>query len=312
MDFLYFLEKIRLPVLDEFMLFITKFGEEEAFLIAALVVFWCISKNIGYYILSIGFIGTITNQFMKLWFRVPRPWEIDPNFSILEQAKQAATGYSFPSGHTQCAVGTFGALCVTTKRQWLRAAALLIAVFVPISRMYIGVHTPADVGAAALIAILLLAFLHPISKPGKEQMFAILLGLMFLLNIAYLLFVELYAFPQDVAPHHLLSGKESAYTFLGAIVGFVFVYLADKKWINFETEAVWWAQILKVVIGLSIVLALKTLTKMPLNALLGEFFGRSVRYFLVVVFAGCLWPLSFSWFGKIGNRNKNMEEQVNE
>ena len=40
MELLYFLEKIRVPGLNEFMLLITQLGEETAFLVIALVVFW--------------------------------------------------------------------------------------------------------------------------------------------------------------------------------------------------------------------------------------------------------------------------------
>ena len=112
MQFLYFLESIRIPGLNEFMLGITYFGDEIAFLVTALILFWCVDKRQGYYILSVGFLGTIANQFMKLWFRIPRPWVQDPNFTILEQAREAATGYSFPSGHTQSSVGTFGGIGV--------------------------------------------------------------------------------------------------------------------------------------------------------------------------------------------------------
>ena len=100
MEFLYLLEKIRVPRLNELMLAVTELGGEMPFLIIALVVFWCVDKRRGYYVLSVGFLGTLTNQFMKLWFRIPRPWVLDPNFTILEQAREAATGYRFPSGHT--------------------------------------------------------------------------------------------------------------------------------------------------------------------------------------------------------------------
>ena len=96
MEFLYFLERVRVPVVNEFMLLITQFGEETAFLVAALILFWCVDKYKGYYILSVGFIGTVANQFLKLWFRIPRPWILDENFTILEQAREAASGYSFP------------------------------------------------------------------------------------------------------------------------------------------------------------------------------------------------------------------------
>ena len=110
MGFLYLLEKIRLPGLNEFMLGITHLGDETAFLVVALILIWCVDKFTGYYVLSVGFLGTIANQFMKLWFRIPRPWVLDEHFTILEQAREGASGYSFPSGHTQSAVGTFGAI----------------------------------------------------------------------------------------------------------------------------------------------------------------------------------------------------------
>ena len=125
MDFLYLLEKIRMPGLNELMLAVTELGGELPFLVIALIVFWCVDKRRGYYVLSVGFLGTLTNQFMKLWFRIPRPWVLDPEFTILEQAREAATGYSFPSGHTQNAVGTFGALTVTSKTKWIRCVRWL-------------------------------------------------------------------------------------------------------------------------------------------------------------------------------------------
>ena len=78
MDLLRLLESVRLPGLNECMLLITRLGEETAFLVAALVIFWCFDKYRGYYLLSVGFIGTILNQFMKLLFRIPRPWVLDP------------------------------------------------------------------------------------------------------------------------------------------------------------------------------------------------------------------------------------------
>ena len=115
MEFLYLLEKLRVPGLNEFMVAITEFGSETAFLAVALILFWCVDKRQGYYIMSVGFVGTIANQFLKLLCRIPRPWVLDENFTILEQAREGATGYSFPSGHTQNSVGTFGGVAYTNK-----------------------------------------------------------------------------------------------------------------------------------------------------------------------------------------------------
>lgn len=304
MSVLYFLESIRIPGLNEFMLAVTYFGDEIAFLATAIILFWCVDKRIGYYVLSVGFIGTVANQFMKLWFRIPRPWVTDQNFTILEQAREAATGYSFPSGHTQNAVGTFGGVAYTVKNKAVRIAAIVIAVLVPVSRMYIGVHTPLDVVVAAAMAVVLIFVIRPVifGKDGKYIPY--LLGIMTLLAVAFLCFVELYPFPGDIDPHNLESGIKNAYTLLGSLIGLLIVYVVDEKWLHFPVKAVWWAQLLKIAFGLGLVMAVKSGMKVPLNALFGEPVGRAARYFLIVIVAGILWPLTFRWFAKLGNKEK--------
>jgi len=302
MGLLYLLEDIRVPVLNEFMLVITTLGEETAFLVIALVLFWCVDKYLGYYILSVGFVGTILNQFLKLWFRIPRPWILDPNFTILEQAREAASGYSFPSGHTQSAVGTFGGIAYATKNKKLRIITIVIAALVAISRMYIGVHTPLDVLVSIFAAIVLIIALKPVVLSDNHKWMPALLSGMLLLAVSFLCFVSFYHFPADIDAHNYASGVKNAYTLLGALIGMVAVYIADQKWLNFSTKAVWWAQILKVAIGLGLVLLVKSGTKELLNQLFGEAAGRSVRYGLIVVVAGILWPLSFRWFSKLGKK----------
>ncbi len=302
MAFLRFLESIRMPWLNEIMLLITQLGEETAFLVAALILFWCVDKYRGYYVLAVGFIGTLMNQFLKLLCRIPRPWILDPDFTILEDAREAATGYSFPSGHTQSAVGTFGTIGYTAKNRWVRIATIAIAVLVPFSRMYVGVHTPQDVLVAAAMAVALIFLLRPVVLGGSKKYMPVLLGVMTGMAAAFLCYVEFYPFPKDMDAHNLASGIKNAYTLTGALLGLLAVYTVDEKWIQFPTKAIWWAQILKVALGLGAVLAVKSGLKTPLNALLGEAVGRSARYFLIVVVAGILWPLTFRWFAKLGNK----------
>lgn len=302
MGLLYLLEDIRVPVLNEFMLAITTLGEETAFLVIALVLFWCVDKYLGYYTLSVGFVGTIANQFLKLWFRIPRPWVLDKNFTILEQAREAASGYSFPSGHTQSAVGTFGSIAYTTKNKKIRLIAILLAMLVAFSRMYIGVHTPLDVGVSIGIAVLLIVILKPVILNNNRKGMHLLLGIMLAFAVGFLCFVELFSFPEDIDPHNYQSGLKNAYTLLGALLGLLVAYIVDEKWLNFSTKAVWWAQIVKVAMGLELVLLVKTGTKGVLNQMLGESVGRAARYFLIVIVAGVLWPMTFKWFSKLGNK----------
>ncbi|MBR4873602.1 MAG: phosphatase PAP2 family protein, partial [Clostridia bacterium] len=140
MKFLYFLESIRNPVLDFIFSLITLCGEETVFMAIGMIVFWCINKYKGYFLLCIGFVGTVINQFLKILCRVPRPWIKDPNFTIVESAREAATGYSFPSGHTQTSVGLFGGIARATKIRALRIGMIVLAALVALSRMYLGVH----------------------------------------------------------------------------------------------------------------------------------------------------------------------------
>jgi len=302
MNFLYWLEGIRVPVLNEFMLAVTYFGDEIAFLVIALILMWCADKRTGYYVLAVGFLGTIANQFMKLWFRIPRPWVLDENFTILEQAREGASGYSFPSGHTQSSVGTFGAIAYTNKNKVIRWICIAIAVLVPFSRMYLGVHTPLDVGVAAVMALVFIFGLKPVILGKNERVFPVFLGIMVAVSIAFLCFVEFYSFPVDIDPHNMTSGLKNAYTLLGSLLGLVIVYVVDSKWLHFPTKAALWAQVVKVCIGLSLVLAVKNGLKAPLEAVFGELAGRAVRYCLIVIVAGVVWPLSFKWFAKLGEK----------
>lgn len=301
MEFLYLLESIRMPGLNEFMLLVTRLGEETAFLVAALIVFWCVDKRHGYYLMTVGFIGTMANQFMKLWFRVPRPWVLDENFTILEQAREAASGYSFPSGHSQSSVGTFGAVAATAKTTWVKWVCIAICVLVPLSRMYIGVHTPSDVLVGAGMALILVGLLKKPIVEHTDKAMKPLIALMLAMAVGQLLFVEKYPFPANVDVHNLESGVKNAYTLIGCILGVAVIYVLEKKYVNFETKAVWWAQILKAVLGLAVVLAVKEGMRAPLDNLFsGHLAARAVRYFLIVAVAGGVWPLTFRWFSKLG------------
>ena len=304
MAFLYLLEKIRLPGLNELMLLVTQLGEETAFLVLALIMFWCVDKRRGYFVMAVGFMGTMVNQLLKLVCAVPRPWVLDPDFSILEQAREAASGYSFPSGHTSTAVGTFGSIAATEKRRWLRIVCIVLAVLVGFSRMYVGVHTPYDVLVGAACAVLLVICFRPIVMGTSEKAMHVLLSVLMAAGIGYLLYVELYPFPADFDQHNLTSATNNAYTMLGCLVGMFVVYFGEKKWVNFSTEGAWWVQLIKIALGLGLVLAVKAGLKAPLNLLFGELPGRAVRYFAIVLVAGLLWPMTFRVWNKLDKNSK--------
>ena len=302
MGFLYILEQIRDPFLNKIFLAVTTLGEETAFLVLGLILYWCFSKRSGYYLMSVGFLGTITSQAMKIACRVPRPWVKDPSFTILEEAREAAGGYSFPSGHTQSAVGTFGAIAKTVEDDYIRFGCIMLSVLVAFSRMYVGVHTPADVIVGAAISIVFIFALHPLMMGKKDRTFPVLIALS-VISLGYLIVMECVSFPADIDTHNLESAMKNAYTLVGATVGLAVVYPLEKKYVNFEESALWWVQIIKIVLGLSVVLAVKEGLRTPLDWMFGgHLAARAVRYFLIVIVAGLLWPMTFRFFSRLGTK----------
>lgn len=307
MDILYALEKIRTPFWNGVMSAVTQLGGEVIFIVAAVVVFWCVSKWEGYYLMTIAFCGTVLNQFLKLICRVPRPWVRDPNFTIVESARAEATGYSFPSGHTQNAIGLFGGMARWGGRRWVRLGLTALALVIAFSRMYLGVHTPADVGVSLVLAAALVLGLYPLMRRAQEKprYMGYVLAAMLVVSGAFVVFVEAYGFSADTDAENLASGIGNAWKMLGAVAGMTLAWLLDRRYIHFETQAVWWVQVIKVVVGMALLLAIKSGLKAPLLALLGqEGLAGGVRYFLLVLVAGAVWPLVFRPMSKWGKGKK--------
>lgn len=301
MEFLYLLESIRTPFLDQVFSLITHLGSELVFMVLAVVMFWCVNKSQGLYLLSVGCFGTTVNQFLKITCRVPRPWVRDPDFTIVESARADATGYSFPSGHTQNSVGTFGCLAMGAKKNWARILFIALAVLTAFSRMYLGVHTPSDVLVSAVIALVMVLAMYPLFRGLEEKPergLWILLGL-FAVNVLYVLYANLWQFPADVDPENLEHGVKNAAKLMGALLGMAIGYGIDLKWIRFKTEATVVGQILKCVLGLAIVLAIKEGLKPVLGS--GSL-SSAVRYGLITLFAAGVWPMTFPFFAKLGRK----------
>ncbi len=305
MGFLRFLESIRTGVGDFFFSTVTHLGEEVFFLAIAILFYWCISKRQGYYIIVTGVIGSVINQWIKIVCRVPRPWIIDPNFKPVGDAVTNATGYSFPSGHTQNAAGTFGCIGRYNKQRWVKISCLSIILLVAFSRMYLGVHTPLDVATSIGVSSALVFAFHFVFRTEEstnKYMLWVTIGSI-LFSIAFIIYVSLipttdFATEADLA--NLLSAKKNAATLTGCLFGLALIYPLDRYVIKFDTGARWYSQVIKFAVGAGVILAIKSGLSSPLVALFGnQYVARAVRYFLIVAFAGGVWPLTFKFFGRL-------------
>lgn len=292
MFILYFFEKLRNPICDYLMMGITMFGDEVVFLLLSLIVYWCIDKNKGYFLMSVGFLGTAVNQLLKISFHVPRPWVKDPNFTIVEMARESAGDYSFPSGHSQSSVGLFGGLAMLEKNRKLRILCIVIAVLTPISRLYLGVHTFQDVTVAACMALLLAWLLKPVSE-GKHLW--IVSTLVPVACLGYLAYAVFFPFADAVEPEFLFSARKNGAELLGAALGVSISYYLDRKYLNFSVKAPLKVQICKVILGFAVILTLRVVLKAVLEPVfLGHWSRKIVENGLVVLTAGFVWPWVFT------------------
>jgi undecaprenyl-diphosphatase len=107
---------------------------------------------------NISFIGVI-GGIVKSTVNQPRPWVLDPDVHPVPEAQATARGGSLPSSHSTAAMASYGSAAWASEIKALKALFLLVAIIIPFSRMFLGVHTPLDI-IAALAIVLAVAFVN--------------------------------------------------------------------------------------------------------------------------------------------------------
>ena len=175
----------------------------------------------------------------------------------------------------------------------------MILLLVSISRMYLGVHTPADVGVSFVAAAVLVLVMYPLMESTLwfPNRIYIILGVLLGCSLAFAGFMEFFPFPADIDPANLAEAVKNSYSMTGAVGGMLVVSVFDSRLLQFPTRAPWWGQVVKLLGGLVLVVLVKSLLKAPLLALCGGHeAAHAVRYFLMVLTAGCVWPMTFRFF----------------
>ena len=231
MTFLKMLESIRTPFWDQVAAAVTLLGEETFFMLVGLALVWCFDKRWGFRLLFAGLTGTVLNQLLKAVFLIPRPWVLDPNFTIVEAARAGATGYSFPSGHTQSAATVLGMLAVWVRNRYFTVVCMLGIIAVALSRMYLGVHTPLDVGVSLITGLATVAVMPRLFDRAERSVRGQRVLAWGMLGFALLLLLYVLFWPKregNVAEFDA-HGVESAWTLFGTMCGLLIAWQADRR-----------------------------------------------------------------------------------
>ena len=287
---------LRTPFFNGLMSALTWLGEEMAFIVIGVIILWCIDKKFGYRFLFMYMAGTAVTQVLKAIFMIPRPWQLDPEFKIVESAREGASGYSFPSGHTQSAVLMYGGIARKLKRNWAYIAACALILLVGFSRMYLGVHTLLDVGVSLVTGILVIALCEFIFNRFGDgiRTYAIASGIVALVSLGLIVFIMTYCAKRGLDP----SQVKDACVLFGTAFGLFAGSIVEKRFINFDTRASVWMQIVKAIVGIALILALRIGLKAVLSKISASPLTDCVRYFVMSFFAIAVYPLLFKLFSK--------------
>ena len=297
MEISYFFESLRTDFLDKLFLIITEFGGETITYLFLFIVVWCMDCNFSRYFVIANIYSLGTNILLKNIFCIPRPWIIDPNFTVVDGAVEAATGYSFPSGHTATAVSVYGSFITWFKNKFVRVSLSILIILVSLSRIYLGVHTIWDVLASIIVGVIIFSCIKLYLKHSKaNDKYLVLIIVACLYSLMIVVILNFLPLISEYSSEQILDGLKNAYTIFGLSIGYLVSYIINLR---YKTEASFIIQFFKVLFGAVFVLLIKEGSKYIFNLFLPNMlFTSAIRYFLIVVFAANVWPLSFKWFYK--------------
>lgn len=289
MDFLKLLETLRFPAGDIFFQFCTFLGQDIPVLLVICLLFWCLNKRLAYQMALSFFASGLLLQGLKISFRIERPWVRDPGFHPVPSAISAATGYSFPSGHTQTATSLFTTLALFFKKWPQKLLCIFLFLLVGFSRLYLGVHTPADVLTAMLLALFISVCADLLMKRLKNNRKKdLLIGICLTAASLAVLTYAWYLMTCGTLP---AEQAEDCCKAAGAGLGFSVGWYLERSFICFDETGSLQSRALRFVCGVLGLLLIKGIMK--------GFLGSSIpaeilQYFLLVLWITCIYPWFFS------------------
>ena len=284
LGFLKILENVRTEFLNNLFEAVTIIGEETILIVILMVLYFMVNKDLAKKVLYIVTTSTCINGIIKNLVKLPRPWTTG---EITCVRGETATGYSFPSGHTQNTATWTTAFAIILKKHWVTILTIFTILLVGFSRMYLGAHYPSDVIVGIILGVLVAFlgnFLYDKVK-DKNKLILITILLMFPFAIYFL-----------IKPEVLFADFFKIY---GLLLALYVTNILDEKIIKFETNQVLWKKFIRLIIVIVLALVIKS----GLKVLFGMFAISSIvwcallldaiRYFLLLFIILGVCPMVF-------------------
>lgn len=249
-----------LPQLMPFMASITQVGSFNFYLVTIPLIYWSIHKQLGAHLLFLLTFCNTVGETIKHALRDPRPYWYDPTLN--------ATGeptYGFPSNHSLVPPVLFFTIATFVKKTWFWVFAILLALVVMFSRIYLGVHDLADVVGGFLIGMVIffiyITWRNSYAKRfnnrilGQKLLVVVLIGLFFAIVSVIIVLVIGDVVNNNPAWTTLYEESErasfdGAAANIAAILGIGIGLLLESSRIRFDSRGSIVQRILRYLVGI--------------------------------------------------------------
>ncbi len=271
------------PELDLFFKVFTWFGNEGFYLLFLPLVYWCIDRRHGARVALLALFSVYVNAVAKSLAHQPRPFQYDPAVKKIVDAK----GGGFPSGHTQGTVVIWGYLMHHFRSPCIWCAGAVMLMFVPLSRIYLGVHFPTDLLGGYVIGAVLLLIWFRLEPPVEAWLirrgFGYQLGAAIIGPLCLILIF--------VARETYILGP--AGTLMGLGVGMAL----ERKWLGFEAEGTPIHKVIRFAAGAALLIALHAGLKDVVSLMGPAPLPRFGRYLIIGLWISFVSPWIFLKLG---------------
>lgn len=283
-DFLKLLEGIRTNFLNKLFEMITFLGEETLIILIVAIIYFAFSKKEAKRLFFIVVTSTAVNTIAKNLIKRPRPFA---NGEITAIRQETATGYSFPSGHTQNISTLATYFSQRIRKIWFIIIASIVVLLVGFSRMYLGVHYPSDVIVGLLLGVgVTIGFSFLYDKVKNQNL------LMLIILLALVPFFVAFMFAKD---EETLSLSANFYKMFGMFSGLLVGSIFEENIVKYDISGPIWKKLLRVVIAIGLVFIVKEGFKLTYKnaGMEVKLIMDSIRYFLMLFVGLGACPLLF-------------------
>jgi membrane-associated phospholipid phosphatase len=270
-EILKFIQSFKNPILNIIFIVITMSTEVPVILVIASILYWCVNKNYGQRLLF-ALTGNIAlNTGVKEFFKAPRPIGVE---GIESMRTSTATGYSFPSGHTQTGTTFWVSIMSIFKNKYLYVFGTIIFLSIGISRLYLGVHWPIDVLFGWIFGITFTLICNYIltkvetNKKYRYFNFIIIPMVIWIFIVNSVEYVKM----------------------MGLLSGYIVGYIIEKEYVNFNVDVSLKSKVFRYIFALASLGGVYLILKLVMPS---NYIGGYLRYFLLMVYAIALAPSIF-------------------